>query len=68
MEWKPIATAPLDGTRVLTYRTHFAESIAVAWYDADLGGWVPIHGFAGEWPDATHWLPLPEPPLTESKP
>lgn len=63
MEWKPIETAPKDGSRVLTYRYGFRESMAVAWFNNSGCGverWVPVNGSA--WPDPTHWMPLPAPP------
>jgi hypothetical protein len=63
MEWQPIETAPKDGQRVLTFRSGFAESMAVAWFNNSgfgLACWVPVNGAA--WPEPTHWMQLPEPP------
>ena len=57
--WQPISTAPDDGTRVLTYRAEFGESMAVAWYSHH-EGWKPVNG--NTWPEPTHWMALPEPP------
>jgi hypothetical protein len=33
----------------------------VASLDED-GVWYPSHGDGWEFPDVTHWMPLPEPP------
>jgi hypothetical protein len=72
MEWKPIETAPKDGTAVLLY---FSNSPHQIW----IGAWVrhsdPSYPFVWrdptgsilvrEWKDdvpPTHWMPLPEPP------
>jgi hypothetical protein len=62
-EWQPISTAPMDGTRVLTFRADFRESMGVAWFNATGCGepcWVPVNG--SSWPEPTHWMPLPKPP------
>jgi hypothetical protein len=64
-DWRPIDSAPRDGTEVLLYgRTErdgrfFAPDCNVGWWDEEnLGGWqardLPI--------DPTHWAPLPQPP------
>jgi hypothetical protein len=60
--WQPIETAPRDGTRVLTYRVGFAESMAVAWFSTS-EQWMPVHGH--QWPAPTHWMQLPQPPEQE---
>ena len=63
LRWRPIDTAPRDGVRVLVYRDGYAESVAVAWFNSTGGGdacWVPVNGSV--WPEATHWMPLPDAP------
>jgi hypothetical protein len=67
--WQPIATAPLDGTRILAY--------GVIGLESKPGIGTVSYGWPGEWrcepteateysPEpctVTHWMPLPEPPL-----
>lgn len=63
LRWRPIDTAPRDGAHVLVYRDGYAESVAVAWFNSTGGGdacWVPVNGSV--WPEATHWMPLPDAP------
>jgi len=73
--WRPIESAPKDGTHVLardvplgiriTNLTH--PPMVVHWFDyigdASLSGWYLSHG-AGDGPavSPTYWLPLPAPP------
>lgn len=66
--WRPIETAPRDGTEVLVCRTyaHNRPEYAVAawngeeWRDMGDIGWAGMHGDEGNQP--THWMPLPPPP------
>ena len=61
--WKPIESAPKDGTRVLSYREGYAESMAVVWWNGTGCGaacWLPVNGAV--WHSPTHWQPLPAPP------
>jgi hypothetical protein len=58
-EWQPIETAPKDGKDILVFGEQLRR---VAFWDEARGGlW-------SRWPGrepirATHWMPLPEPPL-----
>ena len=59
--WRPIETAPTDGTSVLVYEK---GTIYMCWYNIARNQWrddrgVPI--FA-----ATHWMAVPEPPVKKS--
>ena len=71
--WRPISTAPRDGTRVLLWCVHanaaysddpvaegWAAAVLGAWIDHNGGGWT-WHGLCGR---MTHWQPLPAPPPT----
>lgn len=77
-EWQLIETAPKDGSLVMLYLPDsavrpitFARWSSEAHYDRfgnrfpSNGDWYEDLGDQG-WPidvDATHWMPLPEPPL-----
>lgn len=56
--WRPIETAPKDGTDMLLYS--FNSQVDCGWYQ---DGWIRIDACD----DPTHWLPLPAPP-SEDKP
>jgi len=59
MEWKPIASAPRDGTEILV-GLHDG-SVAVVWwgrYGREIG-WTD-GDYLMTWP--SHWMPLPPPP------
>ena len=72
MEWKPIETAPKDGTEILI--TDGRDMIVACWTkngrsfrDESFGekadGWsAPLDGYVGGLDDATHWMPLPDLP------
>ena len=60
-DWRPIKTAPKDGTRIVLYREGFAESMAIAWYDKEYEcPWIPVNGTS--FPEPTHWKPCPDVP------
>lgn len=66
MDWQPIETAPKDGVTVRLYG--YGEQGIGYWWRND---WVPAHLLpSDEEPEfsftATHWAPLPPPPLTGS--
>lgn len=65
MEWRPIETAPKDGTFVLGYAWECVDvqyndnGMRVTWFER--GSW---QGFpwASQGMKPTHWQPLPAPP------
>ena len=71
MSWKPIETAPKDGTNVLVYerfpkwqkwvgKDEYDSYIEIGYYQD--GDWC-IRAHVPPWNnDPTHWMPLPEPP------
>ena len=81
-EWQPIETAPKDGTHILIVRAgEDKESIEITfWYQNFQDEYVPdkdglyrketilwIESWNGNGHRATHWMPLPEPPVEEEK-
>lgn len=76
MAWRPIETAPKDGTKVLLYinsRFEGRRIVIAAWvHDPSLSigyGWSSGEDLGWECEtylerDLTHWQPLPEPPTS----
>lgn len=75
--WQPIETAPKDGTHVLTFnitpvydedarKTENMEAISVAYFC--FGDWMeyPASPRFVQGQRHTHWMPLPEPPKSDS--
>lgn len=67
--WRPIETAPKDGTHILVWMRHEAygfkaEGVDTArWTDHNGGGWVTwLSG------TPTHWMPLPSAPTEGVEP
>jgi hypothetical protein len=62
-EWKPIESAPKDGTEVLLA---YPGGIVKSGKWTLFGGYYEEHWADGERPrfgaDPTHWMPLPPPP------
>ena len=63
-EWQPIATAPKDGTRVLIR----GDCVVVAGWEEVIGnegvfGWCIVNDAYMPEHIATHWMPLPKPPM-----
>lgn len=56
-EWRPIETAPKDGTPVLVFHINSGKSVGM--YRHDAKEWAIVGG--GRNP--THWMPLPKSPL-----
>jgi hypothetical protein len=65
-EWKPIETAPKDGTLIDVCNPHGDRTTDVRWEDGHWRHWW-IGDFDGmEWRklsiQPTHWMPRPAPP------
>ncbi|TXH14962.1 MAG: DUF551 domain-containing protein [Hyphomicrobiaceae bacterium] len=59
MDWQPISTAPRDGTLFLAWAPA-AEGLPAMF---SLCAWHPDAGFCiDELREASHWMPLPDPP------
>ena len=57
MTWKPIKTAPKDGTRILIFVQDIIVTIHWDGYD-----WAGEDGI-GDWePTPAYWMSLPKPP------
>lgn len=59
-QWKPIETAPKDGTRILLNIDHGKHGDAV-WTGLWADGWIVSYGKPENTP--THWMPLPKPSI-----
>jgi hypothetical protein len=79
-EWKPIETAPKDGTEIFIWREGWHCAPVAKWeynVDADAYGWTIDEevylgqcdegwlGYVDDDPMPTHWMPLPAPPKGE---
>ena len=63
-EWRPIGTAPTDGTALLLWQPGTRNGYAVVGcYDVISANWVDNMEWLSLAP--THWRPLPEPPQQE---
>lgn len=68
MEWKPIESAPRDGTHVIVRGKLWPEvgpELPVAAVEANWDGreWKPVaQTYYSLGVDAAHWVPLPAPP------
>jgi hypothetical protein len=72
-EWRPIETAPMDGTHVLLFGRQDPHTevnivgpfVFSGYWDKIDGSWCSAGStWTGPFYDATHWRPLPDPPLT----
>lgn len=65
-KWRPIETAPKDGTEILGHRWYKKregdtyEFFNVVYWEKGIG-WCLLGGDCIRFP-VTHWMPLPEPP------
>lgn len=83
MDWRPIETAPKDGTRILIARAGdgIDEVEITEWYVSERSHFEPVEGdlyrrvqdepyafWNGNGHRATHWMPLPAPPPRQEPP
>lgn len=59
-EWRPIDTAPKDGTPIWAFAKTRDVPFVVAWWNTEHGCWETRNGSAGY--PISHWMPLPAPP------
>jgi hypothetical protein len=60
--WQPIKTAPKNEMFIWAYRRDGRWSIGLAYRNVS-GGWSDAYGDLGPPQHATHWMPLPAPPV-----
>lgn len=68
-DWRPIETAPRDGTAILVTAPDVECEVTIAYFQRGrlysifdgkpFGGWVT---------PTTHWMPLPKPPTPSEEP
>lgn len=70
-QWRPIESAPKDGTRVLVYWPYWCPTEpCIAYYSGSTGGWegerclTPTHEIAFPERQPTHFMLIPPPPGT----
>ena len=62
-QWRPIETAPRDGTEILGYDEGFGR--AIVWWGGQLNCWYNDIGEPLEFWTPTQWMPLPDPPTDD---
>jgi hypothetical protein len=63
--WKPISSAPRDGTYILIAVPPYDNEEFVQpalWYQGERDESPAWENSGGRYPKATHWMPLPPPP------
>jgi hypothetical protein len=78
MTWQPIETAPKDGSEIIVHTVHEADeymdrfiAVQIAFWDRGHDSSDPMWARPAAWVlqkigDPTHWMPLPEPPVSRS--
>lgn len=56
--WRPIKSAPKDGTRIILGSFPVAYVRSSAWRGDGWWGWID----SSDYNQPTHWMPLPAPP------
>jgi hypothetical protein len=62
--WRPIETAPTDGTNVLLWWPFWCKGRpTIGWFGYHgIQQWVAPEALEGDGDGPTHWMPLPSPP------
>jgi hypothetical protein len=61
MKWKPIESAPKDGTVILGHDPDWVDPVLIMYFDAEKNKWEYL--FPEDWPtNPTHWMPMLKPP------
>jgi hypothetical protein len=62
--WRPIATAPTDGTNVLLWWPFWCKNRpTIGWFGyKGIQQWIAPEALEGDGDGPTHWMPLPAPP------
>jgi hypothetical protein len=58
-QWQPIETAPKDGTEIIVWDAEYRHSYFARCNSKGEVYWDELYG---PLENATHWMPLPEPP------
>lgn len=58
--WRPIDSAPKDGSEILIY-DGFEPFAGSGYWNAEDAEWIGCSRRSALWKQPTHWMPLPEP-------
>lgn len=63
LDWKPIDTAPQDGTKFLAYEGNDESQFYICWYENQFStNWAGWQTVWDDEPEPTHWCDLPNTP------
>lgn len=66
MTWQTIETAPKDGTRIIIATKSHSDGVALVQYEPNVPSPCFMDDDGDSYFDATHWQPLPTPPVSSS--
>ena len=64
-DWQPIETAPREGHILIFAPPDIIYVVECGQWDGQPDWWTEARGEQYEQFEATHWMPLPEPPASE---
>lgn len=66
--WRPIETAPKDGTNVLLWWPFWCPNRpTIGWFGyKGIQQWIAPEALEGDGDPPTHWMPLPAPPMAQT--